>query len=329
MLDRSFCVAPMMGRTDRHFRYFLRLLSKHALLYTEMITAAALLHGNRQRLLGFDPLERPLALQLGGSNPEEMVYAAALAQEAGYDEVNINVGCPSDRVRFGKFGACLMAEPQSVAACVRAMSRAITLPITVKTRIGIDHLDSYKWLQRFISTVADAGCGTFIIHARKAWLKGLSPRQNREIPPLRYDRVYRLKRDFPSLEIIINGGITTLGAALDQLDNVDGVMLGRAIYHDPYLIAEVDRQFFATSTTPLSRQEVLQRYGLYMESKMSQGVSLSQMMRHIIGLYHGLPGARLWRRVLSEQAHRGETGRAFIERAIRHMRKRGAIAHVL
>lgn len=319
----------MMGRTDRHFRYFLRLLSRHALLYTEMITAAALLHGDRQRLLGYDPLEHPLALQLGGSNPEEMAYAAALAKEAGYDEVNINAGCPSDRVRFGKFGACLMAEPQRVAACVRAMSRVIALPITVKTRIGIDHLDSYKWLRRFISTVADAGCSTFIIHARKAWLKGLSPRQNREIPPLRYDRVYRLKREFPSLEIIINGGVTTLGEALDKLDNVDGVMLGRAIYHDPYLIAEVDRQIFAASTTPISQQEVLRRYSLYMEIKMSQGVSLSQMTRHIIGLYHGVPGARLWRRVLSEQALRGETGRELIERAIHHIEQQGVNAYVL
>ena len=317
-----------MARTDRHFRYFLRLISRHALLYTEMITAAALIHGDRQRLLRYDPFEHPIAVQLGGSNPQEMAHGAALAQEAGYDEVNINVGCPSNRVRSGRIGACLMAEPETVASCVEAMARRVELPISVKTRIGIDCMDSYEGLKRFVRIVAEAGCDIFIIHARKAWLKGLSPKQNREIPPLRYDIVYKLKRDFPRLQIIINGGITTLRKALRQRDYVDGVMLGREVYHDPYMIADVDRLFFADAAIPLSRQEILEQYSSYMESHVLQGVPIAHMTRHIMGLYHGLPGARHWRRVLSEQAYQAGAGMDIVEQAIRYVQQLKASTRV-
>ena len=319
----------MMERTDRHFRYFLRLISKHALLYTEMITAAALIHGDRGQLLAFDPQEHPLALQLGGSNPEEMAFGAALAQEAGYDEVNINVGCPSGRVQSGRIGACLMAEPETVADCVWAMSRRVDLPISVKTRIGIDLLDGYDDLNRFVSVVAEAGCNILIVHARKAWLKGLSPKQNRDVPPLSYDVVYRLKRDFPQLQIVINGGITTLPAALNHLDHVDGVMLGRAIYNDPYMIADVDRLFFADLTPSKSRWEILEEFRSYLETQISRGVPMVQMLRHIMGLYRGMPGARRWRRVLSEQLQGSTMHREIIDRIIAKTPDREPINHVV
>lgn len=309
------CIAPMMDWTDRHDRFFLRLISRHALLYTEMLTAAAVLHGDRPRLLGFSPQEHPLALQLGGADPEQMARAAAIAEAFGYDEVNINVGCPSDRVQSGRFGACLMAEPETVAACVAAMRRACGLPITVKSRIGVDDRDGYEDLTRFVATVADAGCRTFIVHARKAWLKGLSPKENREVPPLRYDTVHRLKREFPELEIVLNGGLTTLAAAEAQLALVDGVMIGREAYQNPYLLAEVDRRFFDPSAPVPARAAIVAGLLPYAEAALAAGAPLNAITRHILGLYQGQPGARAWRRHLAENAHRPGAGAAVIREA--------------
>ncbi|MGZ8135961.1 MAG: tRNA dihydrouridine(20/20a) synthase DusA [Methylococcaceae bacterium] len=295
-----FCVAPMMDWTDRHCRFFHRLLSQHALLYTEMVTTGALIHGDHHRFLHFNAAEHPLALQLGGSNPRELAICAKMAEDYGYDEVNLNVGCPSDRVQNGRFGACLMAEPELVAECVAAMSQAINIPVTVKSRIGIDDRDSYQELTHFIATLADAGCRTFIVHARKAWLKGLSPKQNREAPPLRYDIVYQLKIDFPQLEIILNGGVTSLDEAETILQHVDGVMVGREAYHNPYVLAEVDQRFFGVSADPVSRETVLELLIPYIQEQIKTGPRLNSVSRHILGLFHGEPGARGWRRYLSE-----------------------------
>lgn len=303
---RRFCVAPMMDWTDRHCRYFLRLISKHAYLYTEMVTTGAILHGDTERLLQFHPAEHPLALQLGGSDPRELAACARIAAGYGYDEINLNVGCPSDRVQTGRFGACLMAEPALVAECVAAMSEASPLPVTVKTRIGIDEHDSYEFLLHFVTAVAAAGCRTFIIHARKAWLHGLSPKENRAIPPLHYDVVYRLKQDLPHLEIILNGGIADLNAALQHLQKVDGVMLGRAAYHNPYLLAEVDRRVFGSHQPPSDRHQVIERLLPYAAQELAKGARLHHITRHILGLFQGMPGARAWRRYLSEYSH-GET----------------------
>jgi tRNA-dihydrouridine synthase A len=294
----------MMEWTDRHDRYFLRLISRRVHLYTEMVTTGALLHGDRQRLLAFDPKEHPLALQLGGNEPAEMASCARLAQEHGFDEVNMNVGCPSDRVQSAVFGACLMAEPERVAACVAAMGEVVDIPVTVKTRIGIDRKESTGFLENFVGQVAAAGCDTFIIHARKAWLDGLSPKENREIPPLRYEVVYQLKRAFPQLEIIINGGITTLTEGEEHLRQVDGFMLGRAAYHNPYILADVDRCFFGQmgGKAP-TRHEVLEQFIPYVEQQLALGVPLGRMTRHILGLFQGMPGARAFRRYISEHAH--------------------------
>ncbi len=310
-----FCVAPMMGCTDRHFRYLLRLLSRRAFLYTEMVTTQALLQGDARRHLAFDPAEPPLALQLGGSEPGEMARCAALAARWGYSELNINVGCPSERVRSGGFGACLMGEPERVARCVAAMCEASPLPVTVKTRIGIDHLDSFEALAGFVSQVAEAGCLSFIVHARKAWLKGLNPKQNRHVPPLCYARVHRLKEAFPGLEIVINGALDSLQAARAQLRRVDGVMLGRAVYANPYLLAEVDRTLYGEPAPVPSRHEVLARYLPYMAHQMARGVPLARMARHLMGWFQGLPGARAWRRILGEQARRPGADVALIARA--------------
>jgi tRNA-dihydrouridine synthase A len=299
-----FCVAPMMGCTDRHFRYLLRLLSRHACLYTEMVTTHALLRGDARRHLAFDPVETPLALQLGGSEPEEMARCAALAARWGYSELNINVGCPSERVRSGRFGACLMAEPGRVARCVAAMGEAAPLPVSVKTRIGVDQMDSYEALAGFVSQVAEAGCGSFIVHARKAWLRGLNPRQNREIPPLQYVRVHRLKAAFPELEIVVNGGLESLETVRAQLRRVDGVMLGRAVYANPYLLAQVDGLVYGDPRPPPSRHEALGLYLPYVEAQRARGVPLARMTRHLMGWFQGLPGARSWRRILGEQARR-------------------------
>lgn len=315
-IDRRLCVAPMMDWTDRHCRYFMRCLTRHSLLYTEMVTAAALLHGDTDRLLAFDPAEQPVALQLGGSDPQALAQAAKLGEQAGYLEINLNVGCPSDRVQSGRFGACLMAEPQLVAACVAAMRDAVAIPVTVKTRIGIDDQDSYEFLHHFVTEVAAAGCETFAIHARKAWLSGLSPKQNREVPALRYERVYHLKKDFPALEILINGGIRTLKDVQEQLQHVDGVMIGRAAYQDPWLLAQVDAQIFGATPAVISREDVVRAMLGYIEHQLGQGVRLGAITRHMLGLYQGQPGARHWRRYLSENAHRDGAGTEVVEAAL-------------
>jgi tRNA-dihydrouridine synthase A len=289
----------MMQRTDRHQRYFLRLISKHALLYTEMISSSALVYGNPLRLLQHDPSEHPLALQIGGSDPRDMKACATLAEDCGFAEVNINAGCPSTRVQAGRFGACLMTTPERVAECVAAMRSAVAIPITVKTRIGVDYWDSYDFLVHFIDTVAKGGCRTFIVHARKAWLRGLSPKENRHKPPLRYDVVKQLKRDFPSLEIVINGGIRRLDEAHYHLSTVDGVMIGREVYRNPYLFATVDQQFYADHHPIATRHQVLEAYLPYAASQLSQGVALYLLSRHLFGLYQNQPGARSWRQGLS------------------------------
>ena len=293
----------MMDWTDRHDRYFLRLISRHALLYTEMVTTGAVLHGDRDRLLGFEPEQHPVALQLGGSDPGELAEAARIGEGYGYDEINLNVGCPSDRVQSGRFGACLMAEPDLVAEGVGAMRRAVSVPVTVKCRIGIDDQDEDEALETFVTTIRDAGCTTFIVHARKAWLDGLSPKQNRDIPPLNYGRVYRLKRDHPDLTIIINGGIGTLDEAEGHLGHVDGVMLGRAAYQSPYVLADVDRRFFGGREAPSTREDIVLRLIPYIETRLAAGARLNQITRHILGLYQGVPGAKQWRRHLSQHAH--------------------------
>ncbi|HEY9200659.1 MAG TPA: tRNA dihydrouridine(20/20a) synthase DusA [Gammaproteobacteria bacterium] len=315
-MNRTFCVAPMLDWTDRHERYFLRLISAQAVFYTEMVTTGALIHGDRQRFLDFDQTEHPLALQLGGSNPAELVQCVRMAEDYGYDEVNLNVGCPSDRVQSGMFGACLMAEPQRVADCVAEMQAASNLPVTVKHRIGIDENDSIEELFRFVETVAEAGCKTFIVHARKAWLKGLSPKENRDVPPLRYDAVYQLKQAMPQLEIIINGGINTLQDAQLQLQHVDGVMMGREIYHNPYILAQVDQQFYHSSQEIPSRFEIIEAFLPYVETQLEQGTRLHAMSRHILGLFNGLPGAKKWRRHISENATREGAGVEVLQQAL-------------
>lgn len=299
---QRFSVAPMLDWTDAHCRYFHRLLSRHALLYSEMVTTGAILHGNAERHLRFNAEEHPLVLQLGGSDPADLARCARIGQDYGYDEINLNVGCPSDRVQNGRFGACLMAEPQLVADCVAAMRAAASLPVTVKSRIGIDDRDSYQELTDFLATVAESGCDTFIVHARKAWLSGLSPKENREIPPLRYDVVYQLKKDFPQLSIVINGGIATIDQAKQHLQHLDGVMVGREAYHNPYLLAEVDAALFGDEKTMPSRQDIVRAMVPYIERQMSLGVRFNCISRHMLGLFHGVNGARAWRRHISENA---------------------------
>jgi tRNA-dihydrouridine synthase A len=300
--SHKFCVAPMMDWTDRHCRYFHRLISRHALLYTEMVTTGALLHGDHQRFLQFNPEEHPLAFQLGGSNPRELALCTKMVEDFGYDEVNLNVGCPSDRVQNGRFGACLMLEPDLVADCVAAMRAAVSIPVTVKSRIGVDDRDSYEELALFVEKVAKAGCKTFIIHARKALLKGLSPKQNREVPPLKYDVVVQLKTDFPQLEIIINGGVTNLEQAENLFQHLDGVMVGREAYQNPYLLAEVDRHIFKVSAPIKSRHDIMELLLPYIAEQLHNGIRLNSITRHVLGLFHGEPGARAWRRHLSENA---------------------------
>ncbi len=300
--DPRLSVAPMMERTDRFCRYFLRLITRRTRLYTEMLTSAALLHGDRERLLAFDEAEHPVALQLGGSDPGEMAMAARIAEDHGFDEVNMNVGCPSKRVRAGRFGACLMAEPQRVAECVAAMVSAVGIPVTVKTRIGIDDQDSYEALAAFVERVAAVGCQTFIVHARKAWLNGLSPRQNRHVPPLRYEVVRQLKRDFPHLRIVVNGGITSLHQVEQHLSRLDGVMVGREAYHNPYMLAAADRRVFGDQGAPATRREIVEAFLPYVALELARGARLAHLTRHLTGLYFGEPGARAWRRALSELA---------------------------
>lgn len=298
----------MLDWSDRHCRYFWRLLSKNAVLYTEMVTTGALLHGAAARFLHFDASEHPLALQLGGSDPADLARCAKLAEQHGYDEINLNCGCPSDRVQNGAFGACLMAQPQRVADCIKAMQDACSLRVTVKHRIGIDDLDSYAAMANFVGTVAAAGCDTFIVHARKAWLSGLSPKENREIPPLRYADVYRLKQDFPALNIVINGGIENIAACREHLQHVDGVMLGRAAYHNPYLLSMVDRDLFDSHAQAPTRAEVIEALLPYIETELRNSTALQHITRHILGLYQGQHGGRQFRRVLSERAHRHGAG---------------------
>lgn len=300
---RKLSVAPMLDWTDRDCRYLLRLISSHCLLYTEMVTTGALIYGDRERFLAHEGLEYPLALQLGGSDPDALAECAKMGEDAGYDEINLNVGCPSDRVQSGRFGACLMAEPELVAEGVAAMQQRINIPVTVKTRLGIDEQDSYEFLTDFISKVAAAGCDTFILHARKAWLKGLSPKENRDVPPLDYERVYQIKKDFPQLHIDINGGIHSLEEVQHHLQNVDGVMMGRAIYHNPYLLAQADTDIFTGNGDVLSRHQVIEAMLPYIEKRMKQGRPLKSITRHMLGVFQGQPGARRWRRHLSENAH--------------------------
>ena len=313
----ALSIAPMMDRTDRHYRYFMRQITRHTLLYTEMITTAALLHGDRDKLLGFSETEKPLALQLGGDDPAHLATCARLAEDWGYDEVNLNVGCPSDRVQNGHFGACLMAQPEVVARCVEAMRQATALPITVKHRIGIDDLERYEDMANFVRIVARAGCDRCIVHARMALLHGLSPRENRTVPPLRYDDVYRLKGDFPALRIEINGGITTLMQATAHLQHVDGAMIGRAAYEHPYLFAEADALCFGDVTPPRTRRQVLEAMLAYLERCVSQGLPPYRMVRHLLSLFAYQRAARLWKRCLSERAWAPETAVAGLREVIR------------
>ena len=306
-------VATMMDWTDRHCRYFHRLLSPRARLYTEMVTSAALVRGGQLRLLEHSQQEHPVALQLGGSDPQELAQAARLGAEAGYDEINLNVGCPSDRVQSGRFGACLMYEPALVGDCVKAMRDAVAVPVTVKCRIGVDDQDDYAGLQHFTETMLEAGVGVLTVHARKAWLQGLSPKENRDIPPLDYERVYRLKREFPQLVVVINGGITTVAQVRAHLAQLDGVMLGRAAYHDPYLLAQIEH---ALHGEPLpTREDALWRMRPYIEAELARGTALKHISRHLLGLYQGEPGARAFRRTISEGAHLPGAGWDLLERA--------------
>ena len=301
---QRFSVAPMLDWTDRHCRYFHRLLSGQTLLYTEMITTGAILFG-KGNYLAYSQQEQPVALQLGGSDPQALAECAKRAEELGYNEVNLNAGCPSDRVQNGRFGACLMAEPELVADCVKAMKSAVSIPVTVKTRIGIDDSDSYEFLQRFIQIVSEqGGCDNFTLHARKAWLSGLSPKENREIPPLDYPRVYQVKQDFPHLTVSINGGIKTLDEAKAHLMYVDGVMMGREAYQNPGILAEVDRELFGTRTDALDVVSVIEAMYPYIENELSQGTYLGHITRHMLGIFQGIPGARQFRRHLSENAHK-------------------------
>ncbi len=320
--NRRFSVAPMMDWTDRHYRYFARLITRHALLYTEMVTTGAVLHGDRQRFLGYNAEEQPLALQLGGSNASELGQCAALAQDAGFSEVNLNVGCPSDRVQNNLIGACLMAHPQLVADAVKSMRDACTIPVTVKHRIGINGRDSYAELCDFVGQVHEAGCTTFAVHARIAILEGLSPKENRDIPPLKYDVVHQLKRDFPQLEILLNGGLTDLEAMQQHLQELDGVMVGREAYHNPYMMAEVDQRFYGDTTPPLSRLDVMAQMRPYIARHIEQGGVMHHVTRHMLGLFQGLPGARHFRRQLSTTIHKTEQPLALYDQLMAEIEQR-------
>lgn len=307
--NRRFCVAPMMDWTDPFCRYFHRLMSKHTWLYTEMVTTGALIHGDRDRFLRFDPAEHPVALQLGGSDPKELARCARMAEDYGYDEVNLNVGCPSDRVQNNMIGACLMAHPTRVAECMDAMQQTTQLPVTIKHRLGIDDLDSQERLLEFVDTIQAQGCRTFIIHARKAILKGLSPKENRDIPPLQYERVYAIKQAFPELEVIINGGIKTLEESAEHLQQVDGVMIGREAYQNPYpLLSEVDQRLYGDNSPILSRIEVAEAFLPFLQQQLAKGIPLYAVTKHLLGLFHGQRGGKQFRRHLSENGHAKEAG---------------------
>lgn len=294
-IDHTFSVAPMMECTDRHCRYYMRLLTKRSVLYTEMVTAQAVIHGDRTHLLGFDPVEQPIVLQLGGSDPALLAKACKIAADWGYNEINLNVGCPSSRVKSGNFGACLMKDPALVAQCVESMQEVVDLPVTVKCRLGVDNQDEEEATQALIEQVSGVGCETFIIHARKAWLKGLSPKQNRHIPPLNYDLVYKIKRLYPHLQVILNGGIDSIDQCNMHLAHVDGVMLGRAAYHNAYLLASVDSELYADSASVISREAVWQQMQEYIAERVKEGAVKHRITRHLVGLYHGQPHARQWR----------------------------------
>lgn len=319
-IDHTFSVAPMLDWTDRHCRYFYRLMSKRAVLYTEMVTTGAIIHGKGD-YLSYNDEEHPVVLQLGGSDPKAMALSAQKAQQYGYDEVNINVGCPSDRVQNGAFGACLMAQPQQVADCIKAMREACDIPITVKTRIGIDDSDEYQFLTDFVEITQAAGCNSYTIHARKAWLQGLSPKQNRDVPPLNYPRVYQLKQDFPALNISINGGIETLAQAQSHLTHVDGVMVGRAVYQDPFLMTQVDHTLYGDAPCTLSRVDVLNAIKPYIEQQISahERTTTWHILRHMLGLFNGQPGARAWRRFLSEQARNFSKDASIVDLSLTHL----------
>lgn len=321
-IDRRLCIAPMMDRTDRHFRYFMRLLAPHAWLYTEMVPVGAILHGDAQRHLRFDRAEHPVALQLGGSDPESLARAARIGVDAGYDEINLNVGCPSERVQQACWGAALMLEPERVAACVEAMIASVEVPVTVKTRLGVDDHDDYPFLLDFVTTIAEAGCRTLILHARKAWLSGLSPKQNRDIPPLDYSRVARLKNDLPHLEVIVNGGIVCRNVALARLNEVDGVMIGRAAWRQPTLISELDAQCYGTA--PVSSLDALQAYLPYLRGEVEAGTALRHLTRHLSGLFAGQRNGKLWRARLA-QLHDGSRGLDALERFLDRARLTGSI----
>ena len=315
-IANRFSVAPMLDWTDRHCRYFLRQLTQHTLLYTEMVTTGAIIHGKGD-YLAYSEQEHPVSLQLGGSDPHDLAHAACLAQARGYDEINLNVGCPSDRVQNGRFGACLMADAALVADCIKAMQDVVSIPVTVKTRIGIDEQDSYEFLCDFIGTVAErGGCDTFVIHARKAWLSGLSPKQNREIPPLDYPRVYQLKQDFPQLTLALNGGIKTLEEAKQHLTHLDGVMIGREAYQNPGMLVDVDRQLFGSTAPAVDCVAAVEAMYPYIDSELSRGTYLGHITRHMLGLFQGIPGSRQWRRHLSENAHKPGADVTVLEAAL-------------
>ena len=326
MISRAVSVAPMMGWTDRHARYFLRLITRHTWLYTEMVNTGAMLNnrqtiGEQKRFLAHHFDEHPLALQLGGSDPDDLAQCAGMVEDAGFDEVNLNVGCPSDRVRSGNFGACLMADPELVADCVHAMKTRVSIPVTVKCRIGIDDMEGYEPLQNFIDRVAESGCQTFVVHARKAWLQGLSPKQNRDVPPLKYEFVHRLKQDRPELTIVINGGIKDIAVSRQQLEHVDGVMIGREAYYNPYMLSNVDRDIFKSSDAVIkSRDEIVLQMLDYIDQQVSTGTELHSITRHMLGLYHACPGAKSWRHHLSEQAHREGADSTVVREALQFVR---------
>ncbi len=325
-INRALSIAPMLDWTDRYYRYFMRLITRHTQLYTEMVTTGALLHGDHKRFLQFDPSEHPVAMQLAGSNPSDLATCSRIVQEAGYDEVNLNVGCPSDRVQSGRFGACLMLEPNLVAECIDAMQQAVSIPVSIKHRIGIDQDDSYETLHHFVTTVAQTGCRTFIVHARNAWLEGLSPKENRDIPPLRYEIAHRLKMDFPNLEIIVNGGITTLAATQEQLHHLDGVMIGREAYQNPWILSEADRLIFGDDHPIPSRHEIIKQLIPFVQREFEQGTPINRITRHILGLFQGQPGAKAWRRHISENAHRQDAVPELITEAAKAVHKDNSYA---
>lgn len=316
MLNNTFSVAPMLDWTDRHQRYFLRLISHHALLYTEMVTTGAIIFGDRDRYLQFNNEEHPVSLQLGGSDVKHLAECTKIAEDYGYDEVNLNLGCPSNRVQNGSFGACMMAEPELVAECISAMKASTSIPVSAKTRIGIDDKDSFEELVHFVGTLHEAGCEDFVIHARKAILQGLSPKENRTIPPLKYDVVYKIKELFPQCHISLNGGVKTLDETVEHLKHVDGVMMGREAYHNPYLLSDIDRLLFKDDRLVLTRHQIVESMFPYIEKEMAKGVRLQSIVRHILGVFQGVNGTKAWKRFLSENAHKENAGIDVLKHAL-------------